>query len=146
LALEAADTDRPIGRPYIAALRARCETEGFDDLPTPWRMDLLWCAKHEVEVRQAYAAQLAARTKSLPSINPRTLRQSVAKQAAEGAPRKRKGASVAMLPLATLCDLIGARLRRCAPAEALAEIAALAETLEDAAWRHLEVAGPQSVR
>ncbi|MBD9526937.1 hypothetical protein [Paracoccus sp. PAR01] len=145
-ALEAADTDRPVGRPYIAALREWCEAEGFDDLPTSWRMDLLWCAEHEAEVRQAYAAQLATRTKSLPSINPRTLRQSVAKQAAEGAPRKRKGASVANLAIATLCGLVGARLARCEPAEALAEIAALAETLDDAARRNIEVSGLESVR
>ncbi len=136
-ALEAAGTDRPTGRPYIAALCAWCEAEGFDDLPTPWRMDLLWCAEHEPEVRLAYAAQLATRTKSLPSINPRTLRQSVAVQARSGPPRRRRGATVASLPIATLCEMIEARLDLGEPAEALREITALAGALECAARRAL---------
>lgn len=132
-ALEAAGASRPTGRPYITAFCLWCESEGFGDLPTLWRMDLLWCAEHEAEVRQAYSAQLATRTKSLPSINPRTLRQAVAVQMRAGAPHRRKGAAVPTLPIGTLCRLIAARLEAREPAEALAEIAAVAEALEGAA-------------
>jgi|GEM_PF-2490260 len=132
-ALGLAGTDRPTGARYIRAFCDWCGHEGFDDLPTPWRMDLLWCAEHEAEVRSAYAAQLATRTKSLPSVNPRTLRQAVAVQMRAGAPRRRKGAAVPTLPIETLCRMITARLEAREPAEALAEIAALAGMLEEAA-------------
>ncbi|WP_134678378.1 hypothetical protein [Paracoccus ravus] len=137
-ALAVTGAERPTGRPYIAAFRAWCEAEGFDDLPTPWRMDLLWCAEHEAEVRQAYAAQLATRSKSLPSINPRTLRQSVVAQARDGAPKRRRGPTVATLPIATLCELIAARLDQREPGESLGEIGALVGVLESAARAALE--------
>jgi len=130
-AMQAAGAAVPVGAPYSRALKGWCEAEGFADLPLPWRMDLLWCATHETEVVGAYELQTA--TRSRPSINPRTLRQSVTKIAREGAPRRRAAPIVATMPLGNLCDQLAARLRARGGAEALAEIRAIATTLEEVA-------------
>ncbi|WP_211299504.1 hypothetical protein [Pukyongiella litopenaei] len=127
-----AGANTPTGAPYIAAFRSWCAEAGFSEVPTNWRMDLTWCAEHETEVRAAWGAHLAARAKGRPSLNPRTLRQSVTKIRKEGPPRKRKAPTVAAMPIETLCVSLGRRLAALDPHCALGEIARLASTLETA--------------
>lgn len=134
-ALAEAGTNKPAGAPYIRAFRNWCEETGFGDVPTNWRMDLIWCAEHEAEVVETRAAHEAARSRGAPSANPRTMRQAVMKRRKVGAPRRRIGPTVGAMTIETLCAQISARLDGQSAERVLSDVAALVSVLEDATRR-----------
>lgn len=133
-ALAASGAAGPFTLPYRKAFAAWCEGNGFGDVPSPWRSDLLWIAESEAEVRAFYARKAGGQKRGKPSLQPHSLRGRIERERREGGPRpKRKNPLVGSVKAATLARLIEERLAHKAPADAMEEIAMLAAALERAA-------------
>lgn len=58
---------------YRQGFSAWLEEAGFAEMPRQFWKAALWCAEHEEEVRAAYAAAAACRTRGAPSCHPTAL-------------------------------------------------------------------------
>ena len=136
-ALEESGARGPTTLPYRKAFSAWCDANGFGDVPTPWRTNLLWCAENANQVRAFYTSKAAEQKRGRPSVHPGSIRGRMQQEAREGGPRpKRVSPIVGSMKVETLARMLRERFARLSPEDVLAEVVELAGVLETAASQY----------